>query len=436
MRPGFLAIAVAGGLAAVAAAGGRPSRTTITVYSGSAGGGTYGGIATGAYVIDRREVDLVGGELRLEGVSGSLDPASVQLRDLGDPGLAVVQQRFATGATTPTEMLAHHLGDPVTVGTAKGDTSGVLRGVDDTTLAIEVGGTLELIRRDYVQTMRLPGGGERASLAWKVSGAKPGKHALEVSYRTDGLAWSADYVAVVDAAAATVDFSALATIRNETGTSFDDAQLTLVGAGTARFEVPGLVHLAGSDAVQLEMMPTRRGAKGRAIVAVDASTVATLTSPIELAQDCTPAEPVVGEVQQALELEAGIAALPDGHVRIFKRVAEHLEPLGEDDFHPTPGRVRLRLAGEPTITSSRVASKCDYDEPGKTLREHVDIALQSTSKAAQEIVVRDFLWRGLAYKLEKQSVKSTQLAPQQHEFRVRVPAGGRQVISYDIVYSW
>src|SRR4029079_15576994 len=119
---------------------------------------------------------------------------------------------------------------------------------------------------------------EKASLVWRLAAKKPGKHSVELTYRADGLAWSADYLAIYNEAQKTVDFSAWATLKNATGTSYDGAELTLVSGGTplapppglnvyglpgrtlappTRFTVPHLVHVGAGESVQVELMPPR-----------------------------------------------------------------------------------------------------------------------------------------------------------------------------------
>ncbi len=440
MLPRFLALALVASVA-VAVGAPRASRTSITVWSGSGalGGATYGGVppSTGALVVERRDVEIAGGEIRLEGVSRALDPASVQLRDLGDPGLTITQQRFVAGAQTPTEAIARHAGEQVTLGTAKGEISGVLRSVDDQTIAVEVGGKLEVVRRDFVQTVRLTAGNDKALLSWRVAGAKPGPHAIEVSYRTGLMAWSADYLAVLDEAAATVDFSAWATIKNATGTRFDGAMLSLVGDGNARFEVPAPVQLDGNDSVQVELMPMRRGAKSHTIVALDTLADDVAQADADTAIDCTQyVTAPVGAASAAIEVDLPATPLPDGHIRIFRRLKDRLEVVAEDDFHAVPGHARLKLAGDSPITLLRRATSCNYDDQAKTLKERVEIALANTGKQALDAVVHEMLWRGKDFKLDAEQPHGATIAPQQREYRVRVPAGGKQTIAYTVRYQW
>src|SRR6516165_5484024 len=97
-------------------------RTTITVWAASPpppagyGGLTYGGFApvSGAMITEQRDVDIApDGELRIAGIAATIDPASVQLRGVTEPTLAITEQRFIPGATTPDEILARHVGEQI-----------------------------------------------------------------------------------------------------------------------------------------------------------------------------------------------------------------------------------------------------------------------------------------------------------------------------------
>jgi hypothetical protein len=248
-RPWVTPSLVAAAAATAAVAGSSGSKTAITIWASSPGGTgmyaglTYGGTAapTGAMITERRDVDVTAnGELRITGIPGTVDPASVQLRSISDgAGVTVSEQRYVPGATTPDEILARHVGDPVTVVTPKGEVAGVLRSVDAQALVVEVGTgadrRLQVMRRDgYVQDVRLPATAnvDKPSLVWRLSSKKAGKHTVEVSYRADGLSWSADYLAILDQTAKSIDFSAWATIKNATNATFDHAELTLVTGGS------------------------------------------------------------------------------------------------------------------------------------------------------------------------------------------------------------
>ena len=78
------------------------TRTTVTVWAVAPpvvtayGGATYGGYAppSGAMITEQRELDVEPNtEVRISGVAATVDPASVQLRDLTEPSVAVREQR-------------------------------------------------------------------------------------------------------------------------------------------------------------------------------------------------------------------------------------------------------------------------------------------------------------------------------------------------------
>ncbi|HUJ63094.1 MAG TPA: hypothetical protein VLX92_31570, partial [Kofleriaceae bacterium] len=267
-------------------AGTAGPRTAITVWAAPFGGTSYAAAVPGATITEQRELDVgSGGDARAIGVAATIDPASVQLRDLTEPGATVRAQRFVPGATTPDEILARHVGDTIAVVTAKGELSGVLRAVDAQSLVLELGTGdqrhLQVLRREVVTDVRLPPGTtiDRPTLIWQLASKLPGRHTVELGYRADGMTWTADYLAVLDDK--TLDFSAWATVRNATGASFGDAQLTLVTAAPhaaaasgpprpvvppQRFAIATPVRLGAGETVQVELVPPRTGAHPRRVV--------------------------------------------------------------------------------------------------------------------------------------------------------------------------
>jgi hypothetical protein len=436
------------------------------------GGLSYGGYSpmAGAMITERREVDVgAGGEVRITGIAATVDPATVQLRSLTDPsGVAVSEQRFVPGANTPDEILARHVGDQVTIVTPKGEVTGTLRSVDAQALVIESGTSLQVLRRDgYVQDIRLPAGKavDKPSLVWRLTAKKPGKQTVEVTYRADGLTWAADYLAIFDEAAKTIDFSAWATLRNSTGTGFDGAELTLVSGGQSapqvynpympqvqrpatpvtRYTIPALVHVGNGESVQVELMPTKLGAKARSVVTYEAVQDLSANYQAYPATDCTllsASVPGSGRAEVAVEVDVPNGKqLPDGRVRVFKRPAkapDRMEALGEDQLHASAGVARIKLATHTELTGERRASNCNIDERARTITEKVEVKLENKAKAAADVVVREFMWRSPVWKIDPadESTKGVKAAPQVQEYRVSVPASGKKTVTYEVTYSW
>jgi hypothetical protein len=479
-------------LAALAAgatnAGAGGAQTSITVFASppatvsAYGGVSYGGAIApaGAMITERRDLDIANGaEVRISGVASTIDPATVQLRSLTEPGgVSISEQRFVPGATTPDEILARHLGDAVTIVTPKGEVGGVLRSVDAQTLVVETGAgdqrRLQMMRRDgYVQDVRLPAGkyAHTPSLVWRLATKKPGKHSVELTYRADGLTWSADYLAIFDEDKKTVDFSAWATLRNATGTSFDGAVLTLVSGGSmlpsvavnpynyyglapvrqatppVRFTVPSPIHVGNGESVQVELMAPRIGAKARSVVTYDAVPSAdqmAINYQQFPATDCTmltQTAPGGGRAEVAVEVDIpGAKQLPDGRVRVFKRAAktaDRLEVLSEEQLRASTGAARVRLAAHTELVGERKTT-CTVDERARTLTEKVEVKLDNKGKHPIDAVAREVLWRYPVWRIDPadETTKGTRGGPQVQEYRVSVPAGGKKSLTYTVVYQW
>ena len=467
---GLVALGVGIG-AVVANAGGPAARTKVTVWAAPGpttqvyGGLSYGGYAptTGALITERREITIVAGaEIRVSGVAATVDPASVQLRDLTDPATTIAEQRFVRGATTPTEILQRHIGDPVTVVTAKGELAGMLRSVDEQVLVLELGSgeqrRLQVMRRDgYVQDVRLPTGSgvDRPSLVWRLAAKKAGKHDIELTYRADGMTWTADYLAVLDERGASVDFSAWATVKNTSGASFDNAELTLVGGGPAsqaasvrgtpapapaRYAIAAPVNLGSGQSVQVELFPTKQNAKARSVVTYEAMPDPSLGFQAYPNTDCNQFNGVGmgnGRAEVAIELDVPTKEpLPDGRVRMFRHKGERLEVVSEEPLRSSAGLARVRVAPHAEVVGERKALACTYDERTHTVIEKLEVKVENKSKREAQIVIREFAWRWPVWRLDSEDAKSTRAGAQTLEYRAAVPPSGKKTVTYSVIYTW
>ncbi len=446
-------------LATTLSAEAGPSPTVqITIWQAAStlGGASYG--TTGALIFERREVEVsAAGEARLSNVAGTADPASMQLRDLTDKTASITEQRFFAAARTPTEMIARRIGDQITVVTPKGDVTGVLRGVDERTLVLELGTgdarRVSVMRRDFALDVRLTGpANDKPGVVWKLATAKPGKHAIELSYRADGLAWTADYLAVLDEPGRLVDFSAWATIRNTTGATFDNAAITLVGgspppsavpstrpgAVPTKFALPNPVRLT-AETVQLELFPPRLGSKARTVTAYEALPDASAENQDTPAIDCAANNATGlggGAAHVALEVDVPQAALPDGRVRLFRKRGTRLDVVGEDELRVGGGVARIKLSAGTDVTGERRALTCTVDERAHTIHEKLEVKVENKGVQPVDVVVREFLWRWPVWRVEAESVKGTRAGAQTQEYRVRVNAKATQTLTYTAVYTW
>jgi hypothetical protein len=471
------ALGILCGLAFAWEAHGDDARTAVTIWRSPAvqnawGGMTYGAYDSNAFVTDRRKVEIpASGEVTFDGVAARIEPVTVQFRSITDPaGTTVLEQRFVRGLTSPDELLARHVGKQIVVVTDKSEVTGILRAVDTETLVVEVGTgaakAVEVLRRgDFVRDIKLPGAtaaSDRPSLVWKLKTAKPGAQQIEVSYRTGGLSWSPDYSAILDDAKQTIDFSAMATIQNQTGIDFTDVDLTLVTGAlnqsnqmitnpygapqaprpqtpTTSYTVPRRVKLGKGESMQVELMPSKSAAKTSKVVLFELIADQSMNYQGYPQQDCyafTGAQSPHASV--ALEVNVG-KDLPEGRVRLFRRKGGGaLEVTSEDTLKVTNGgAARIGLAAaDGELSGERKQVKCTYDDRTRTLREEIEVKVENRSKQTLEVVVREFMYRWMAWKMEAESEKGSKAAPQTQEYRLKLGPNGKKSFSYTVVYSW
>lgn len=478
---------------ATAGEGDRDESTTVTIWRAPAnalqyqyqygynpyGGYTYGAAAgDAAFISHRRTVDIAAeGELLFPGVSTKIDPSTVQFRSLSDAkGTSVVEQRYAYDLGSPEKLMRRYIGKQVTVTTSKGEVAGILRGIDSESLVIESGSgktrAVEIIRRgDNLLDVKLAAGdaelATEPTLVWKVVSKKPGKQQIEVSYRTDGLRWDADYTAILDdekGGKSSVELSAWATITNDTGVEYDDSELVLVTgvlenqqvaapyagyqaprvphSAPSTFKVPREVTIAAGGTVQVELMPSRSGASRRVVLY---ETTADLSASYQtyMQYDCysynQPAN-TGGKGELALEIDGPGkgAILPEGRVRVFKKKGDGLELLGEDQLkvNAETGQARLRLGTDDDIAGERRQMECKYDERTRTLREKFEVKVENKGKDAAEVVMREYMYRWVNWKIDGEDITGTKAATQTQEYRVKLSGNSKKTFTYTVVYSW
>ncbi|MGP1281539.1 MAG: DUF4139 domain-containing protein [Parasphingopyxis sp.] len=185
-------------------------------------------------------MSLGAGRTRLEfpDVSAQIRPETVTL---GGDGIAIVEQNFDYDLLSPAALMENAVGEQVTListnpatGVETRETATILS--VNNGVIVEVAGRIEVLRDDgrpvrVVFDQIPPNLRADPTLSVTLDSRRAGRRPLSLSYLTPGLGWSADYVALYDAGAGTIDVQGWVTLTNTTGTTFDNADTILV-AGT------------------------------------------------------------------------------------------------------------------------------------------------------------------------------------------------------------
>ena len=190
-----------------------------------------------ALVEDERTVSFKVGDqvIELPGVSSAILPQSVTVKSTN---MDILEQNFDFDLLTPAKLMEKAVGKEVDIvrinpatgaeETQRAKVLSVNNGV-----VIQIDGKIEVLRDDKIPTRVIfPEVPEnlRASptLSLRVESNFPGRRGLNLSYLTSGINWKADYVVMVDEAKKRMDLQGWATLENQTETSFDDVELSVI----------------------------------------------------------------------------------------------------------------------------------------------------------------------------------------------------------------
>lgn len=190
-----------------------------------------------ALVVDNRTLTLKTGEqvIEMPGVSSQIISPSVTLKA---QGIEIIEQNFDFDLLSPSKLMEKAVGQYVEIirtNPATGvETSQRVKVLSvNNGVVIQTGNTIEVLRDDNIPTRvvfpKVPDN-LRASptLSVSVDSSVAGRREAQLTYLTNGINWRGDYVAVFDEKNKAMSLQGWATINNQTNTSFEDAELSVV----------------------------------------------------------------------------------------------------------------------------------------------------------------------------------------------------------------
>ena len=193
-----------------------------------------------ALVQDVRQLSIPAGRSRQEfrDVSGQIRAETVSF---AAPDTAIVEQNFDYDLLSPSKLMEKAVGKTVTIVRVNPATGAETREVAKVLatnggVILQIGDRIEVLRDDGLPVRvifdRVPDNlRARPTLSVTVESGHAGVRPAKLTYLTPGLGWKSDYVALFDEAAGKIDVQGWITLTNNTGTSYNNADVVMV-AGT------------------------------------------------------------------------------------------------------------------------------------------------------------------------------------------------------------
>ena len=423
-----------------------------------------------ALVKDVRDVELPKGilDLKFEGVAAQIDPTSVYIRSLTDPGkLAVLEQNFEYDLISPAKLMEKYVGRTVEIVTKKDDqetwSKAKLIGIEGG-YVYEMDGKIAVNPPGRVVLPELPEGLiSRPTLVWMLENGAGG-HSVEASYLTGGIGWKSDYVLVLSKDDSKIDVSGWVTIDNRSGATYKDASIKLVAGDVHRAErqprkmvmMEERADFALGAAPQfeeqaffeyhlytLQRKSTLRDNQTKQIGLLEASAVTVEKSFVyQPAQDywfaAMPGPDKTTKIGVFLSVENskknGMGMpLPKGLVRVYKKDAdESLQFVGEDaiDHTPEDEKIRVKIGNAFDVVAERVQTDYRVLSSGNLYESSYKIALRNHKD--ERIVVQVVETVPGDWTMTKKSHEYVKEASNRVRFDVPLEKKGSAELSYTV----
>lgn len=443
----------------------RPAQSTlrertsvaVTVYNGNFG-----------LVRERRALPLGEGrvELSYQDVAARLQPETVHIRSLTNAAaLTILEQNYRYDLLTPETLLNKYVGKTLRVvmynehlGREEEKTAEVLATEQGAVFRID--GEISYGLPGRLSFPKLPKElVTKPTLVWLLDSAKP-KHEIEVTYITEGLRWAADYVMMLDKSEQHADLTGWVSLDNDSGASFENAELKLVAGDVHRTPAPDALRHQFYGALdapkpQLEQQSlfeyhlyslgrttTLRDKEKKQVRLLEARGVPvakklvlegsdTYFRPVEHAP--LENQKVRAELQWSNDAKSQLGApLPKGVVRVYQQDQDdNRQFVGEDriDHTPRDEKVTIKLGEAFDVVGNRKELQTTALNPCLVESEW-SVELRNHKDTAVVVEVREHT--AGSYELLHSSLPAQRKDARTFSFSVPVQARGKTAILYRV----
>ena len=422
-----------------------------------------------ALVRDTKEVNIRNGQqtIEIDDVSAKIDPTSVLPKFLSDSDkITILEQNYDFDLVNSNKLLQKYIGNDITIerylpNSQKEKISGKLLSVQGGTIIKTNNDKIVINPEGEISLPKMPEGLMlKPTLSWLINSKVSGKKKLELTYKTTGFSWVADYVAVLDKDDKKIDLNAWVTINNTSGATYKNAKLKLVAGDVNTVKEYGrtnrvmLAKSAAMDAMEesaagfqeqaffeyhiykLQRKANLKDNEKKQIEFTSAQNI-----PVE--KKYTYESTKNNKVEISLKFKNNKASnlgipLPKGKVRVFKSDGDSIEFVGEDQIDHTPENkdMKLTIGNAFDVTAERKRTSSSSNNSAKQSEESYEITLKNAKAEAVKVDVIEKFYGWSNWKITSNSQKFEKKDSNTALFEVDVPAKGEKKLTYKVKYSW
>ena len=199
---------------------------SLTIYNGDL-----------SLVREVRTVPVRRGAFRLhyEGVTSGIDATTVHLAGRGAGGVRIVEQNYEYDLISRDKLMQKYVGRAVNYRQPDGTLGQARLLAANDGYVYELGGRIAFELPGPIVLDAIPQGlSARPTLVWTLEADRDGTQEVETAYLSSGLSWRADYVLLLEASEKQGGMNGWVTLTNQSGASFENAQLKLVAGDVNR----------------------------------------------------------------------------------------------------------------------------------------------------------------------------------------------------------
>jgi hypothetical protein len=442
-----------------------------------------------AVVKDWRKMKLDKGRniIRFQDVAKMIDASTVHFKSLTDPeGTFVVEQNYEYDLVSREKLLEKYIDKEITLPPPPDKDLAARTGKllsSQGGIVVEMDGKILINppQTGGIVLPSLPGGLiTRPTLVWLLDAKKAGEHLAKVTYQTNGILWLADYTAVTKKNDTLLDLSGWVTIDNQSGATYDNAQIKLVAGDVHRAAQPG-------EAVETRMRSlAAKGGRaeggfeekgffeyhlytlGRPTTVKDNSQKQIeLFSPVEnvpakkiylyfgavnlpwWGSDALQDRNLGTQMNKKVDIymtfqnteKSGLGIpLPAGRVRVYKEdeADGSLEFVGEDriDHTPKDEKVLLKMGSAFDVVGERKQTNFAVDVRAHWIDESFEIKVRNHKEEDIEVIVKENLFRWHNWEVKEKSHNFEKIDSRTIHFPIKVAKDGEVTLTYTVHYSW